>query len=224
MDALIQPHCRKSLTLKDRLFLQTIHGRSIPEQTLDEWLDHERTLHVLLDSPEIFDISSSLYFYVLSRQLLMKRDIDDRDLADYMASLLCQGMFSRYFLDFSGGSLHFYSFDVLDRIERATNAYEHFSLGVQLGNISLLLTGLFPDFLEQRAERNGAPRCSYYENIGRAQFYAAGEHPLAKRHGLSQIFANLAENFDATKETITYISKNVCFLGEDFWAYQKFLS
>lgn len=64
-----------------------------------------------------------------------------------------------------------------------------------LGNFSLWLAGVFPDYTTARRERKGGPDLSYYEAMGATGYRLARDHQLAQRFGLEEIFARAAQDF-----------------------------
>ncbi len=57
-------------------------------ETLDSILDHEALKNAIQNRFQSLQISDHLYFYISVRHTLLNADLDDRDLADYVASLL----------------------------------------------------------------------------------------------------------------------------------------
>jgi hypothetical protein len=90
---------------------------------------------------------------------------------------------------------------------------ERFFLEVQCGNRFLVLTGLFPRFLERRAERRGAPGLGYYESVARHSFRTAGQHPLAEEYAVREVYGRLAECFTETRRALNRMADERLFLG-----------
>ena len=61
--------------------------RRLREEGVDSLLDDPRLLNALLTGPDV-SAPPALVFYVLVRQALLETGIDDRSLADYVASLI----------------------------------------------------------------------------------------------------------------------------------------
>ena len=76
-----------------------------------------------------------------------------------------------------------------------------------------MLTGLFPKFLEHRAERRGAPGVNYYEGVARSAFLAAGDHPLADEFAVRTIYPRLAECLSETRLALNRMAEDYLFLG-----------
>ena len=61
----------------------------------------------------------------------------------------------------------------------SADASRAFLVRQQLGNYALWLSGFFPDRIEMRRWRRGAPGIDYYDALGRRGFALAAEHRLA---------------------------------------------
>src|SRR5437879_13832070 len=70
-----------------------------------------------------------------------------------------------------------------------------FLLRVHLGNYSLWLAGLFPDYVAARRNRQGGPDLPYYDELGRQGYHLASEHRLAERFGVAGIYRAAAQRF-----------------------------
>ena len=75
-----------------------------------------------------------------------------------------------------------------------------------LGNYALWLSGIFPDYIEQRHWRRGGPDLDYYEEMGRRGFQLAADHRLAEEHGLATLYATAAERFGVLRTALNTVS------------------
>jgi len=162
------------------------------------------------DRAQTLEISPQLYFYLLVRQTLLKANIDDKELADYVASLL---------VDFTREDRQSKSFpepkaplrylvDIVTEIEKV-DYYHRFFLYAHLGNQTLFLSGLFPNHIRNREQRRAAPGILYYEAMGRSHFKAARNHPLAKEFGMQTLYDDLYESFHQTRIALNSLSESV---------------
>ncbi|MCB1230762.1 MAG: hypothetical protein KDN19_10875 [Verrucomicrobiae bacterium] len=178
-------------------------------------LDHEQLVKAVLELPFPLAISPELYFFILVRRSLKHAGIDDVDIADYVAATLASHAggnplgtmkSDRPDADFT------YHVDFLREFEGLSD-YDRFFLEVQCGNHFLVLTGLFPKFLEHRADRRGAPGVGYYEGVARSAFLKAGGHPLADEFAVRSIYPRLAECFTETRRALNRMAEDYLFLG-----------
>ncbi len=184
------------------------------ENTRDLLLDEKALFHALLETPAYLRISLSLYFYVVVRHVLMDAGIDDRTVADYIASVLVR--FTKRLphpAQERTREAHFYVVDILEEIDRA-DLQQRFYLVTNLGNQALVLTSVFSDHIEYRARYRAAPELEYYESVGSAQFQAASRHRLAQKFELDQIYATISDSFKTVRTALRDMQSRILFLGE----------
>lgn len=222
----IRPQCRSRLSQADLSFLQAVlTGRAgdpdgallallADEEVRDRLLDEPALFHTLLEEPGQLAVSERLYFYVLVRHALLRAGLEDREAADYIAGVLVQwthqltqkaGLAARE--PFS------YVHDVLAQIEQA-EGYRRFALITFLGNQSLVLTGVFPEHLEERARRRAAPPLEFYESVGRSQYARARHEVLAREFALEGVYTTLSEDFPAVRQSLNHLKDHFLHLGD----------
>lgn len=224
---MILPTIRASFSRRDVLHLVRLLGHGDEdivagaEQRLDEegpdaLLDDPRVLNALLTDPEA-SAPTNLVFYVLVRHALLEVGLEDRGTADYVASLLVafgrQGRAYRV-SDATTDEYH-YLVDMVARLATADRR-EAFLLRSHLGNFSLWLSGLFPDYLESRSRRKGAPSIRYYERMGTTGYHLAARSPEAASLGLDGILSGVADHFSGVRSALNLVSdRYVCPRGGD---------
>lgn len=184
------------------------------EDTRDVLLDHPAVLRALLEHPAPVRVSARLYFYVLVRHALRESRLEDRDVADYVASVLVAHTPASAQPDTGRRGALFYASDSLAQIPRAGYA-ERFLLGVRLADLALLATGVFADRIRYREKYRAAPGLAFYESVGRAQYRLAGDHHLAHEFQLEHVYQALAETFPDVCRALNHFSENLTFLGGD---------
>lgn len=218
--------CLERLTPQDFLFIEsTLTGAPPGENRLQSLFENPNTLHNILEQDSLFralvetpfptGVSPELYFYVLVRRSLREAGIEEIAIADYVASTLALHALGRHpvrslpnrpELDFT------YQVDFLEAIE-GLSEYDRFFLQVHCANQFLVLTGLFPRFLESRASRRGVPGIHYYEGVARQAFLTAGKHPLADEFALRSLYPQLAGCLHETRRALNRMAENYLFLG-----------
>lgn len=214
---MILPTIRASFGRRDVLHLVHLlgHGdeelmrgaeRRLDEEGADALLDDPRTLNALLTAREA-SAPTDLVFYVLVRHALLEVGIDDRATADYVASLLVAfGRGSRAYRPSEATTEEYhYLVDMVARLAGA-DAREAFLLRSHLGNFSLWLSGLFPDYLAARVRRRGAPTISYYERMGSTGYRLAASSPEARTLGLDQLLNEVATHFAGVRTALNLVS------------------
>src|SRR3954465_3257832 len=96
---MIQPNCRVQFAAEDIDFILSVLGSKIEtaecltklladEESRDLILDDEALFHALLERRGCLRVSSRFYFYVLVRHVFKRSEINDREVADYVAEVL----------------------------------------------------------------------------------------------------------------------------------------
>ena len=214
---MILPTIRASFSRRDVLHLVRLLGagdaearraaeRRLDEEGADAILDDPRVLNALLTSAEA-SAPTNLVFYVLVRHALLEVGIDERDTADYVASMLVAfGHSGRAYRPSENTREEYhYLVDMVVRLADADRG-EAFLLRSHLGNFSLWLSGLFPDYLAARVRRRGAPDIGYYERMGTTGYRLAAGSPEAKTLGLDGLLGDVANHFSGVRTALNLVS------------------
>lgn len=232
---MIQPNCRVQFAAQDIEFIVAVLGHKTgdaeclvrlltDEDSRDAILDDEELFRALLERRGCLHVSTHFYFYVLVRHGLRRAGITDRVVADYVAELLAEFARTERARCVVPGQPHVldYFFEMLAALQTA-NDHTKFHLQVHIGNHSLFLSGVFPERIRLRAGRKGFPDLRYYEALGRSQFRAASDHPLAQRFNLAVIFDTLSERFETTRRALNDVSERLFSLGDGGEAVERLL-
>ena len=182
------------------------------EQGFDNILDDPRTFNALLAHVGLSTAPQPLVFYVLVRHALLEDGINDRVFADYLAALLLEFGKGRraWRIDNQDGPEFNYLADLVAAAEDASG-HRAFLLRAHLGEFALWLSGLFPDQIEARVHRRGAPGLGYYEALGASGFRSAADHRYAERNGLDRVYRACADSFVALRIALNRISDRHLF-------------
>jgi hypothetical protein len=186
--------------------------RRLADEGIDVILDDARLSAALLQHPQGAYASFPLLAYVVVRHALLRAGETDRYVADYVAAILHHfGIRDR-----AGriGESDDQTYDALADLLRDVNdpdARRSFLVRTHLGNYALWLSGLFPDYIEHRKWRRGGPDLDYYEEMGRRGFQLAADHRLAEQHGLSPLYASVAERFGRLRVALNAVSDTLLF-------------
>lgn len=213
---MILPNVRATFGRREAEILVSLAGaegeRRLSEAGIDSLLDDPALVRVLLRRQGIDTTSAPLVFYLLVRHALLEREIQDRQLADYIAAVLLEfgKIGSRDRGDDDALPTTFYLADVLIELERSRGERE-FQLRAHLGNLALWLAGVFPDAITTRVQRRGAPPISYYDELGAAGFRTAAGMDLAIRYGLGDVFIRAADDFTHIRSALNGLSDALFF-------------
>lgn len=218
------PSSRDRFTAADFSFLSTVlspHGErghlwtlwEDPE-ALCEMLDLKELLRALLDSTSALGVSPAFYFYVLVRHSFLDAGIEDPGLADYVAGVIVQRLASDSgdpLRSLPAGLTH--AADFVAILESA-HGRMRFHLQLEAGNQFLVLTGLFPGFLNRRCERRGAPGVGFYEDFARRAYRDAADNRSAPQDAPRRLFGDLAEALPTARLSLNKLAEEFVFLGE----------
>jgi hypothetical protein len=139
--------------------------------------------------------------------------IDDAGLSDYLSALLLEfGMRDRALrIAPADDQVYRYVSDIAADLEAVADARRAFLLRAHLGNFSLWLSGVFPDYITARRERLGGPDFSYYEEMGARGFRLASDHQLAQEWALAPIYERAAESFERLRVGLNRLSDDGFF-------------
>lgn len=186
--------------------------RRLEREGLDALLDEPGLLEGLVGHRALESPSAALFLYVVVRQALRRSGVDDVAVSDYLTALL---------LDFGAGRRAWriqphdddefsYLTDILVALETASGRRE-FLLRAHLGNFSLWLVGVFPDYIAARRQRKGGPDLGYYEALGAQGFRLARDHPLAEQYELTGVYDLAAEAFSRLRVALNELSDRWLF-------------
>ncbi len=190
------------------------YERFLVEQGPDRLLDEPGLLEGLLAVRSLAVPSPPLFTYVAVRHVLLAAGIDDPELADYLAALLLEfGDHGRHakIRAVDDDSYHYLVDIVADLGDEDDSGERGFLLRAHLGNYSLWLAGLFPDYIAARRTRAGGPDLPYYDELGRQGYRLASEHRLAERFGVASIYRAAAARFPALRQAFNRLSDRVFF-------------
>ncbi len=214
---MIMPTIRASLSRSDARQLAALIGRNdaetskaalrrLDEHGVDILLDDPRVLNGLLTDPDV-SVPPTVVFYVLVRQALLEGGIDDRGTADYVSSLIAAfGRAKRaYRISAQDGSEFHYLTDMIAEM-RTAGGRRKFLLRVHMGDFALWMSGLFPDYLEARTRRKGAPPIAYFEELGADGYRLASESREAEELGMNAVLKDVADHFSGVRVALNRIS------------------
>ncbi|MEZ4424708.1 MAG: hypothetical protein R3E98_14960 [Gemmatimonadota bacterium] len=217
---MILPTIRASFGRQDAMHLVGLLAgdddmlRAAAEQRLDAGgidalLDDPRVRNALLTDRRAAS-PPELIFYVLVRHALLEGGIDDRVMADYVATLVVSFGRERRAYRPSEHSDDEYRYLVDIVLHRTrVGADEAFLLNLHLGNLSLWLSGLFPQYLQRRERLRGAPSVRYYEEMGTTGYRLAADSGQAVRFGLGDVFNDVADRFSRVRVALNRLSDGV---------------
>lgn len=186
--------------------------RTLHEQGIDPLLDDPALLAGIVETPRGAHASLPLFAYVVVRQALLRSGEGDRVLADYAASILLHfGLRDRAERVADSDDETFDTLASLLEAAEGPDPRRAFLVQAHLGNYALWMSGIFPDRIERRRWHRGGPDLQYFEQLGARGFRLASHHRLANEHGLSLLFAQVAERFPVLRVALNRLSDSLLF-------------
>lgn len=185
--------------------------------------DPDEVRHIL-DHPKLFEaacvsrntafLSPSLFFFVAARHTLKRIGVDDIELADYIAVVCADFGLTPKLSDAppADSTSMFYSLDYLQALDKASGP-DRFFIHIHCANQFLVLTCLFPSYLDHRSKRRGAPDVEFYENVVITHLDAAGRHILAEEFALNHVLTQLAAAFPPVRRAMNHTLREYLHLG-----------
>jgi hypothetical protein len=220
---MIKANCRERFTAADFDFVVKTLSRTERDlvnlvdlltdaEARDSILDSPRLVESILTGSTPLTISPQLYFYVLLRHVLKETGFNDRNVSDYLASLLetfSQTARMKSPADGQTNPIQYVS-DMLIALRNASPV-QTFLIRAHVGNYSLFVTGIFHETVQSRSQR-GAPDVSFYEDVGRSNFRVAAGHQVARSCALSEVFETLADGFHDVRLALNRLSDSLLHL------------
>lgn len=181
--------------------------RVVSERGIDPLLDDPDTFDAVVQERGVSQLPFGLASYILLRRCLLDAGVENRLLADYLTSVFlhfAQGRRAHRVAAFDDGEYH-YLVDILRDISEA-DGRRAFLLRAHLGNFSLWLAGLFPDYIVRRVHRKGGPGLDYYEEMGQTGFSLAADDPFARRQRLDALYREAARAFSPMRRALNTFS------------------
>ena len=164
----------------------------------------------------ILEISPFLFFSVLLRRSLMdQRILGDKKVINYIANLL--SLFVKadrlYRIHRNDKQTHHYLTDMVQEAATA-DTRRQFLIYSHIGNYSLYLTGIFPQWIEYRRRYKNRPvGAQFYIDFGREYYDRASEHAMAREYDLGEVFFRLSIMFEVYKEALNHLAKQYLVLS-----------
>jgi hypothetical protein len=184
----------------------------VREEGADVLWDDPRLLPALLECRELAAPSAALFYYVAVRRVLLEAGIGEPEVSDYCASLvLAFGLRDRAWrIGEYDENRYAYVVELIEESRRAEGE-RGFRVQAHLGNFSLWLSGIFPDYIAARRTRKGGPDLSFYEDAGSSGFLAASAHVLAGRYGLNGVLRTAGRRFRDLRLALNRMSDRLFF-------------
>jgi hypothetical protein len=190
--------------------------RVLADAGLDALLDEPALAAALCRQAAGAHASLPLFCYVVVRHALRAAGEGDRQLADYVASLVLHFGLGDRAVRVADADDEVYTtlaslLSAAEADARQGNSRRALLVCAHLGNYALWQGGLFADGVDGRRWRRGGPSLDYYEAMGRRGYELAAAHRLAAEYGLTALFAAAAERFEVLRAALSTVGDALLF-------------
>jgi hypothetical protein len=215
----VQPNCRIQFTREDFALIRNAlgGGRGLEQllqddETLRDLLDDPHLVNAIQDNPAQLNISAHLYFYLLTRKVLREAHLPNRDVAEYLAEMLVYFADARH-LKWQVASQSCEYFHEMLQLLPVADAETAFRTWTYMGNYALFMVGVFPERIQHRASRTGAPSVRFYAGVGMNSYRVASKHRLAAKYAVGEVLAGLAANFEPVCQALRRLTEQYLCLA-----------
>ncbi len=135
--------------------------------------------------------------------------LEDTQVSNYIANMLAQFIdSSRLFStnDDEKKSLQYIVDMITDSLD--SDNLEKFYIYCHIGNYTLFLTGMIPEYIKYRYEsKRRLVDSHYYVGFGKTYYGLASEHTNAKKNRLTGTLSQLSEGFEAVSQVLSFMNK-----------------
>ncbi len=135
--------------------------------------------------------------------------LEDTRVSNYIANMLTQFTESSRLYDIKEGEKRTHQY-IVDMIADSMqlDSFKKFYIYCHIGNYTLFLTGMIPEYVKHRYECKRRPVDSqYYVGFGKTYYGLASEHTNAKRNRLTDTLSQLSEGFEAVAQVLSFMNK-----------------
>ena len=186
--------------------------RRLRDEGIDALLNDPRLFQALVKHEHGAKSSLALFCCAAVRASLRKMGENDQTISDYVAALMLQfGLRNRATrISETDDQTYATAADIAADLDDPDNTRSFLSRA-HMGNYALWVSGLFPDYIEERRRRRGGPDLDYYEEMGRTGFKLAAGHRLAAENNMAPLFRRAAERFLVLRMALNNISDALLF-------------
>jgi len=135
--------------------------------------------------------------------------LEDTHVSNYIANMLAQFIESSKLFGMGDDEkiTHQYIVDMITDSLHSDNL-EKFHIYCHIGNYTLFLTGMIPEYIKYRYEHKRRPvDKQYYVGYGKTYYGLASGHTNARKNRLTGTLSQLSEGFEAIAQVLSFMNK-----------------
>lgn len=145
------------------------------------------------------------------KQSTIQSFLADQQLTIYLVNMLDDFIDTRnvHSMPTSEDKEYHYVFEMIEASQNSSDT-EAYRIFCHIGNYSLYLTGIFPDWIRYRHERKNRPmKVDDYSDYGKTYFKRASNHRLAKEKHMKPVLKKLSQGFDLVRTGLELLFKRI---------------
>jgi hypothetical protein len=139
--------------------------------------------------------------------------LEDTHVSNYIANMLAQFIDSSKLFSMGDDEKksHQYIVDMITDSLHSDNI-EKFYIYCHIGNYTLFLTGMIPEYIKYRYEYKRRPvDKQYYVGFGKTYYGLASEHTNARRNRLTGTLSRLSEGFEVVAQVLSFMNREYLY-------------
>lgn len=134
--------------------------------------------------------------------------LEDTHVSNYIANMLAQFIESSKLFGIEDDERKSHQY-IVDMITESLNSdnIERFYIYCHIGNYTLFLTGMIPEYIKYRYEYKRRPvDTQYYVDYGKTYYGLAAEHTNARKNRLTSTLSQLSEGFEVVAQVLSFMN------------------
>lgn len=135
--------------------------------------------------------------------------LEDTQVSNYIANMLAQFIESSKLFSMGDDEKKSHQY-IVDMIADSLNSdnLKKFHIYCHIGNYTLFLTGMIPEYIKYRYQYKRRPLDkNYYVGFGKTYYGLASEHTNARKNRLTGTLSQLSEGFEAVSQVLSFMNK-----------------
>lgn len=139
--------------------------------------------------------------------------LEDTQVSNYIANMLAQFTKSSRLFKIKENEKESHQY-IVDMIADSLHSDNHkkFYIYCHIGNYTLFLTGMIPEYIKYRYEYKRRPvNKGYYVDFGKTYYGLASEHTNARKNRLTGTLSQLSEGFEAVAQILSFMNREYLY-------------
>jgi len=177
------------------------------EESILDLLDDPRLFSCTIEQSDFSRVSAYLYFFISLRRFLTRRGISSAGVSWYVAGVIAYFSVSKQW----NNPKHIWHrprdhyTNILEKMRKArddADSYNMYLLQVHLGDYSLFLSGLYPEYIQYMSTEKEGANVDYYDDMALTGYKAASNNQSAISTDISGTHKYISQYIPIIREAI----------------------